>query len=81
MRNKKFRLYTNIVILGKFSELIIGSWLGGSILVNTHSRAINAETVIQATLLVDVGFRYASAFCASSYMLPVFFRSVPSHAA
>jgi hypothetical protein len=34
--------------------------------VNNHTRAINAETVITATLLGDVGFRYALGFCASS---------------
>jgi hypothetical protein len=56
----------DIVILGKFSELVIANWLGVEILVNNHTRAINAETVIQATLLIDVGFRYALAFCASS---------------
>ena len=56
----------DIVILGKFSEMLIGSWLGVEILVNTHSRAINAETTILASMLVDVGFRYASAFTAST---------------
>jgi HK97 family phage major capsid protein len=56
----------DIVILGKFSEMLIGSWLGIEFLVNNHTRAHQAETIIQATLLVDVGFRYASAFCASS---------------
>jgi hypothetical protein len=56
----------DIVILGKFSELIIANWLGVELLVNNHTRAINAETVIQATLLIDVGFRYALAFCASA---------------
>jgi hypothetical protein len=56
----------DIVILGKFSEMIIASWLGAEILVNNHSRAINAETVIQVSLLVDIGFRYPLAFCASS---------------
>ena len=54
------------MILGKFSEMIIASWLGAEILVNNHSRAINAETVIQVSLLVDIGFRYPLAFCASS---------------
>ena len=53
------------MILGKFSEMLIGSWLGVEILVNTQSRAINAETVILATLLVGVGFGYPLAFCAS----------------
>jgi hypothetical protein len=56
----------DIVILGKFSEMLVGTWLGVGIVVNNHTRAINAETVITATLLVDVGFRYALAFCASS---------------
>jgi hypothetical protein len=56
----------DIVILGKFSELIIANWLGVEIVVNNHTRAINAETVIQTTLWADIGFRYALAFCASS---------------
>jgi hypothetical protein len=54
------------VILGKFSEMLIASWIGIELLVNNHSRAQQAETAILATLLVDVGFRYASAFCAST---------------
>jgi len=53
------------VILGKFSEMIIANWLGVELLVNTHTRAINSETVILATMLCDVGFRYALGFCAS----------------
>jgi hypothetical protein len=56
----------DIVILGKFSEMIIGSWLEIELLLNSHTRAHQAETIIQASLLVDVGFRYASAFCAST---------------
>jgi hypothetical protein len=60
------QIANDIVILGKFSEMLIGSWLGLEILVNNHTRAINAETVIMVTMLVDVGFRYASAFCAST---------------
>ena len=54
------------MILGKFSEMLIVSWLGVEILVNTHSRAINAETIILATFLVDVAFRYPLAFTAST---------------
>jgi hypothetical protein len=56
----------DIVLLGKFSEMLVGTWLGVELLVNNHTRAINAETIIQTTLLVDVGFRYALAFCASA---------------
>ena len=60
------QISNDIVILGKFSELIIGSWIGVDLLANAHSRAHQAETVIQASMLIDVGFRYASAFCASA---------------
>jgi hypothetical protein len=56
----------DIVLLGKFSEMIIANWLGIELNVNAHSRAINAETVILATLLVDVEFRYPLAFTAST---------------
>jgi hypothetical protein len=56
----------DIVILGKFSEMLIGSWIGVELNVNPHSRAINAETVITATMLVDVTFRYPLAFTAST---------------
>jgi Phage capsid family len=56
----------DIVILGKFSELLLATWLGVELLVNGHTRAINAETVITATLLADIQFRYPLAFCASS---------------
>jgi hypothetical protein len=55
----------DIVLCGKFSEMILANWLGVELLVNTYSRAINAETVILATMLCDVGIRYPLAFCAS----------------
>jgi HK97 family phage major capsid protein len=56
----------DIVILGKFSEMLIGTWLGIDLNINSHTRAQQAETAILATMFVDVGFRYASAFCAST---------------
>ena len=59
------QIANDIVLLGKFSEMLIGSWLGVEILVNTYSWATLAETVILATLLVGVGFGYPLAFCAS----------------
>jgi len=34
----------DIVILGKFSEMLIGTWPGIEFLVNTHTRAHQAET-------------------------------------
>jgi hypothetical protein len=46
--------------------MLIGSWLGVEILVNVHSRAQQAETLITVSMLIDVAFRYASAFCAST---------------
>jgi hypothetical protein len=60
------QIANDIVILGKFSEMLIGTWLGVELLVNGHTRAIQAETVITATLLIDIGFRYALGFCAST---------------
>jgi hypothetical protein len=56
----------DIVLLGKFSEMIIGTWIGVEINLNSHTRAQQAETAITVTMLVDVAFRYASAFCAST---------------
>jgi Phage capsid family len=56
----------DLVLCGKFSEMIVANWLGVDLLVNNHTRAIQAETVITASLLVDVGFRYALGFCAST---------------
>jgi HK97 family phage major capsid protein len=56
----------DIVLLGKFSEMLLATWLGIDINHNSHTRAQQAETAIIVTMLVDVGFRYASAFCAST---------------
>jgi hypothetical protein len=46
--------------------MLIGTWLGVELLVNSHTRAIQAESVITVSVLVDVGFRYALGFCAST---------------
>jgi HK97 family phage major capsid protein len=56
----------DIVLLGKFSEMLIGTWLGVDINLNSHTRAQQAETAITVTMLVDIAFRYSSAFCAST---------------
>ena len=56
----------DIVLCGKFSEMLVATWLGVEIVVNMHTRLTAAETVVIATLLCDVGFRYPLAFCASS---------------
>jgi HK97 family phage major capsid protein len=56
----------DVVLLGRFSEMIIGNWLGFELVINTHSRAHQGETVIQCTALVDVQFRHVSAFCGST---------------
>ena len=56
----------DIMILGKFSEMLIGTWLALDVIVNSHTRAHQAEVIVQCTLFVDVAFRYASAFCAST---------------
>jgi HK97 family phage major capsid protein len=54
------------VIFGKWSELLICSWVGLEILVDPYSLATTSEIRIRASLLADIGFRYPLAFCASS---------------
>jgi hypothetical protein len=54
------------VIFGKWSEMIIASWIGVEISSDPFSLATQAEVRIRASLLADIQFRYALAFCASS---------------
>jgi HK97 family phage major capsid protein len=54
------------VIFGKWSELLICTWLGVELLTNPVSRAKQAEVEIYATLFCDIAFKHASAFCAST---------------
>ena len=54
------------VILGKWSEMIIASWVGVEILVDPFTLASQAEIRVRSTLLADIAFRYPLAFCASS---------------
>ena len=54
------------VIFGKWSELLIATWLGVEILVDPYSLATAGEVRVRVNLLADIGFRYALAFCASS---------------
>jgi hypothetical protein len=54
------------VILGKWSEMLICSWVGLDILVDPFSLATQAEIRIRVSLLADIQFRYLLAFCASS---------------
>ena len=54
------------VIFGKWSEMLICSWVGVEILVDPYSLATTAEIRVRASLLADIQFRYPLAFCASS---------------
>jgi HK97 family phage major capsid protein len=54
------------VIFGKWSELLICTWIGVEVLVDPYSLATAAEVRVRVSLLADIGFRYALAFCASS---------------
>jgi HK97 family phage major capsid protein len=54
------------VILGKWSEMIIASWVGVEVLVDPFSLAASAELRVRVSLLADIQFRYPLAFCASS---------------
>src|SRR6516225_9633934 len=53
------------VVFGKWSQMLICSWLGVEILVDPYSLATTAEIRVRASLLADIGFRYPLAFCAS----------------
>jgi HK97 family phage major capsid protein len=54
------------VIFGKWSEMMICSWVGVEILVDPFSLAAQAEIRVRSSLLADIAFRYPLAFCASS---------------
>jgi len=54
------------VVFGKWSEMLICSWIGVEILVDPYSLATTAEIRVRASLLADIQFRYPLAFCASS---------------
>jgi HK97 family phage major capsid protein len=54
------------VIFGKWSEMLICSWVGLEILVDPYSLATTAEIRVRASLLADIQFRYPLAFCASA---------------
>ena len=54
------------VIFGKWSELMICSWIGLDVLVDPYSLATAAELRVRVSLLADIGYRYLLAFCAIS---------------
>jgi HK97 family phage major capsid protein len=54
------------VIFGKWSEMLICTWVGLEILVDPFSLATQAELRVRASLLADIQFRYPLAFCCSS---------------
>jgi HK97 family phage major capsid protein len=60
------QLPTGKVIFGRWSDALIGTWVGTEILVNPYLRAVQAELVISLNLWVGVAFRYSSAFVSSS---------------
>jgi hypothetical protein len=54
------------VIFGKWSEMLICSWLGLDVHVDPFSLAVTGEIRVQVSLLADIQFRYPLAFCASA---------------
>jgi hypothetical protein len=54
------------VIFGKWSEMLICSWVGVEILVDPYTLASKAELRVRSSLFADIQFRYPLAFCASS---------------
>jgi HK97 family phage major capsid protein len=54
------------VIFGRWSDVLICSWVGLEILVDPFTLASQAEIRVRSTLLADIQFRYPLAFCASA---------------
>jgi HK97 family phage major capsid protein len=54
------------VIFGKWSEMLICTWVGVEIMTDPFSLATQAEVRVRASLLADIGFRYTLAFCCAS---------------
>jgi HK97 family phage major capsid protein len=54
------------VLFGRWSDLLICTWVGIELTTDQFSLATQAEVRVRASLLADIGFRYALAFCASS---------------
>jgi len=54
------------VIFGKWSEMLICTWLGLDVMVDPFSLAVTGEIRVQVSLLADIQFRYPLAFCASA---------------
>jgi hypothetical protein len=60
------QVQNNTVIFGRWSDCIIAQWLAIDVLSNPFVYATAAEVEITANLFVDIQFRYALSFCASS---------------
>jgi hypothetical protein len=54
------------VIFGKWSEMLICTWLGADVMVDPFSLAVTGEIRVQVSLLADIQFRYPLAFCCST---------------
>jgi HK97 family phage major capsid protein len=54
------------VLFARWSDLLICTWVGVEILTDPYSLATQGEVRVRASLLADIGFRYALAFCAST---------------
>jgi hypothetical protein len=57
---------TGKMIFGRWSDVLIGTWIGGEILINPYVKAITGEYVITLNVWTSIGFRYSSAFVSSS---------------
>jgi HK97 family phage major capsid protein len=54
------------VLFGRWSDLLICSWVGVELMTDPYSLAKQAEVRVRVSLLADIGFRYSLSFCASS---------------
>jgi hypothetical protein len=54
------------VIFGRWSEMIIATWLALDVFVDPFSLATTAEIRVRASLLADIQFKHALGFCCSA---------------
>jgi HK97 family phage major capsid protein len=60
------QLAPGVVLFGRWSDLLICTWVGLEVLVDPFSLATQAEVRVRVSLLADIGFKYALSFCASA---------------
>jgi hypothetical protein len=61
-----FNLPPGTAILGKWSDIIIGSWSGIEVLLNEFSYASSSRILVRVSALMAINFKYSVSFVTSS---------------